>query len=46
MISQYCTQYFAKCDAARCLLTANCSAKWKLDGKLVALRKKRVGGKQ
>lgn len=46
MISQYCTQYFAKCDAGKCLLTANCVAKWTMDTKLVALRKKLGGDKR
>lgn len=32
---------WARCNAARCTLTANCDAKWGLDSRLVALKKKR-----
>ena len=31
----YCEIYFGDCDAAKCLLTANCQDKWVLDDILV-----------
>ncbi len=35
----YCEMARDDCDAARCLLTANCLDKWVLDDKLVKSRR-------